>query len=240
MNLAIFDLDHTLLPLDCEWHWINFVATKAGLNPKDAFAPLKPLYADYYERHILDSDAFSDFQLHFMARFERRQLDLWRSEFVKEEIVPVVSEKAINLVKTHQKKGDKTVVCSGTYAYLVEPIATFFDFDAILCGRPEMTESGNFTGHLIGLNSFGANKVVFVKNFLRKSEEKFEKLYFYSDSLNDKPLFDFVDSQGGICVATNADADLLSLAKKRGWETLTLYETGCDSRGHAVRQILGV
>ncbi len=240
MNLAIFDLDHTLLPLDCEWHWINFVAAKAGLNPKEAFAPLKPLYADYYERHILDSDAFSDFQLHFMAQFERRQLDFWRGEFVKEKIVPVVSEKALDLVKSHRKKGDKTAVCSGTYAYLVEPISDFFGFDAILCGVPEMTEDGNFTGRLIGPNSFGANKVIFVKNYLSESSEEFEKLYFYSDSLNDKPLFDFVASKGGICVATNADADLLSLAKEKGWETLTLYEAGSDSRGHAVRQVLGV
>lgn len=240
MNLAIFDLDHTLLPLDCEWHWINFVAAKAGLNPKEAFAPLKPLYADYYERHILDSDAFSDFQLHFMAKFERCQLDLWRGEFVKEKIIPVVSEKAFDLVKSHREKGDKTAVCSGTYAYLVEPISEFFGFDAILCGVPEMTEDGNFTGRLIGPNSFGANKVIFVKNYLSESSEKFEKLYFYSDSLNDKPLFDFVASKGGICVATNADADLLSLAKEKGWETLTLYEAGSDSRGHAVRQVLGV
>ena len=41
MNLAVFDLDHTLLPFDCEWVWINYVASHEGIDPKKAFAPLK-------------------------------------------------------------------------------------------------------------------------------------------------------------------------------------------------------
>ena len=43
MNLAVFDLDHTLLPFDCEWVWINYVASHEGIDPKKAFAPLKPM-----------------------------------------------------------------------------------------------------------------------------------------------------------------------------------------------------
>ncbi len=240
MDLAIFDLDHTLLPFDCEWGWINYVAEKAGLNPREAFAPLKPLYVDYYEKHTLDADAFSRFQMQFMSRFARKDLDLWREEFVREKIAPHVSEKALSLVKSHKDRGDRTAVCSGTYAYLVEPIAKFFGIDAVLCAKPAMDSAGEFLGRLEGPNSFAANKVLFVREYLQECGVTFNKMYFYSDSLNDKPLFDFVDAAGGICVATNPDDALLALAQLRGWKTLWLYGKEENLRANAIREVLGI
>lgn len=240
MKLAVFDLDHTLLSFDCEWSWVNYIAQHEGIDPKEAFAPLKPMYVDYYERHRLDADAFSDFQMHFLARFPRARLDELLADFVREIIRPSISESAKKLVDSYRQRGDITAICSGTYSYVVDPIACLFGINAVLCGKPETDEKGEFTGRLVGLNSFGKNKVEFVRNFLQEKHLSAQTLCFYSDSLNDKPLFDYVESCGGECIAVNAEAALLTYAQTRGWKTLSLYEQQTGAGIASVREIFGI
>lgn len=239
MNLAVFDLDHTLLPFDCEWVWINYVASHEGIDPKKAFAPLKPMYEDYYTRHHLDAEAFSRFQLSFISQFPRTRLDCLLSDFVRETVEPAISEAARDLVSSYIERGDATAICSGSYSYIVVPIARIFGIPEILCGEPETDAAGNFTGRLVGINSFGANKVVFVQNYL-KSHPHIQSVSFFSDSLNDKPLFDYTESLGGQCYAVNAGEDLTATAKSRHWKELTLYTQ--EERGKTVfiADVLGI
>lgn len=47
----------------------------------------------------------------------------------------------------------------------------------------------------------------------------FERTYFYSDSINDLPLLDYVTHP----VATNPDSKLLHVAGTRGWPVMKLF-----------------
>jgi phosphoserine phosphatase len=49
----------------------------------------------------------------------------------------------------------------------------------------------------------------------------FEDVVFYSDSTNDLPLLDRVQTP----VATNPSPALLEIARQRGWRVLQLFET---------------
>ena len=238
MNLAVFDLDHTLLPFDCEWVWINYVARCEGVDPKKAFAPLKPMYEDYYKRHRLDAEAFSRFQLSFIRQFPRIRLDRMLADFVRETVRPAISQAARDLVKSYIEKGDVTAICSGSYSYIVAPIAGIFGISEILCGVPETDGDGNFTGNLVGINSFGANKVVFVRNYLT-AHPQIQSLSFFSDSLNDKPLFDFTQNRGGTCYAVNAGADLTAYARSQHWKELTLYTKEEKNKTVSIENVLG-
>ena len=152
---------------------------------------------------------------------------------------PAISEAARDLVSSYIERGDATAICSGSYSYIVVPIARIFGIPEILCGEPETDAAGNFTGRLVGINSFGANKVVFVQNYL-KSHPHIQSVSFFSDSLNDKPLFDYTESLGGQCYAVNAGEDLTATAKSRHWKELTLYTQEERGKTVSIADVLGI
>ena len=92
--------------------------------------------------------------------------------------------------------------------------------------RAETDERGEFTGRLAGRNSFGPSKIAYVKDFLATDTCRgltAADVVFYSDSMVDMPLFNFVDAAGGTCVAVNASPELAAEADRRGWKKIATY-----------------
>ena len=70
--------------------------------------------------------------------------------------------------------------------------------------------------------SFQAGKITRVKDWLAglgRQWQDFERVSFYSDSVNDLPLLDLVSHP----VATNPTPALADIASARGWPILELF-----------------
>ena len=222
MNLALFDLDHTLIPLDSDYEWGQFLVRVGAVDP-DEFAKRNAAFYAQYEAGTLDPVEYLEFALGTLAQFPRKQLDAWRRQFMEEVILPGIRPAATDLVKQHQRAGDKVAIITATNRFVTEPIAEVFGVETLIAAEPETTAEGEITGKLVGIPTSGPGKVVHTNEWLAsqgKSLVSFGRSYFYSDSQNDIPLLSAVTHP----VATNPNALLKAHAQAQGWPILTLFD----------------
>jgi HAD superfamily hydrolase (TIGR01490 family) len=224
MQLALFDLDHTLLPIDSADTWSHFVVRRGGLDAADYGARIRH-FAETYRAGTFDIEGYVRFQMDLLARFPRATLDRWHEEFMEQYVRPHVRREARTLVDQHRRSGDELALVTGTNAYVVTPIAREFGIEHVLAVEPE-TRNGEFTGGYIGTHTYQDGKVRKVEEWLDRRGLDWSKLgtVFYSDSINDLPLLERVTRP----VVTNGDLRLNAIARERGWETLQLFERAAE------------
>jgi HAD superfamily hydrolase (TIGR01490 family) len=225
MRVALFDLDHTLLPIDSADAWSHFLARAAGLDSETLAARIRA-FGEAYRNGGFDTEAYLAFQMGLLARVERAQLEAWRSRFMDLHVRPHVRREALDLIDAHRRDGDLLALATGTNAFVTAPIAAAFGLPHLIAVRPEERD-GRFTGRYVGGHTYGAGKLRAVEAFLAERGTSFERLQsvaFYTDSVNDLPLLERVAACGGRAVVTNGDERLRRLAQARGWPTLELFE----------------
>ena len=105
MNLALFDLDNTLLNGDSDFEWAQFLIGK-GVLDREVHEARNMEFFEHYKAGTLDIHAFLDFQLAPLARHPRQELDAWHAEFLATRIRPLISPAARALVESHAEAGD--------------------------------------------------------------------------------------------------------------------------------------
>lgn len=219
MNLALFDLDNTILAGDSDYNWSRFLIQEGYLDGAIHAEKNEKFYADY-KAGKLDIYAFVEFQFKPLARNPRTVLNQLLKKYVEEVIKPMITEKARALVKRHQEEGDLIIVITATNSFITKPIAELFGIENLIGTDPEEKE-GEFTGKVSGLPSFKEGKVTRLEAWLKGknlSLASFEKSYFYSDSHNDLPLMQKVTHP----VAVDSDDVLSEYAKSKGWPQISL------------------
>ena len=217
--LTLFDLDHTLLPIDSDYEWGQFLIRMGAVDSEKYNKRNADFYAQY-QKGTLDPVEYLEFALGTLAQFSRHQLNLWHEQFMNEVILPSIKPAARHLLLQHEN--DLIAIVTATNLFVTQPIAKAFGVEHILAAIPEETAQGEFTGKLLGTHSLGQGKVIHVENWLArlgKSWNSFEKSYFYSDSHNDIPLLKQVTHP----IATNPNATLKAIAKDKGWSVLHLF-----------------
>jgi HAD superfamily hydrolase (TIGR01490 family) len=225
MRLALFDLDHTLLPIDSADTWSYFVVRRGGLNAETYGARIRH-FAQTYQVGTFDIEGYVRFQMELLARFPRADLDRWHAEFMEQHVQPNVRREARALIEQHRRAGDALALVTGTNAYVVTPIARVFALEHVLAVEPEVGADGEFTGGWVGTHTYQQGKVRKVEEWLseRGLDWSNTTTVFYSDSINDLPLLERVTR----AVVTNGDARLNAIARERGWETLQLFERAAE------------
>ena len=219
MNLALFDLDNTILAGDSDYNWSRFLIQEGYLDGAIHAEKNEKFYADY-KVGTLDIYAFVEFQFKPLARNPRTVLNQLLKKYVEEVIKPMITEKARALVKRHQDEGDLIIVITATNSFITKPIAELFGIENLIGTDPEEKE-GEFTGKVSGLPSFKEGKVTRLEAWLKNKKlslASFEKSYFYSDSHNDLPLMQKVTHP----VAVDSDDVLSEYAKSKGWPQISL------------------
>ena len=219
MNLALFDLDNTILAGDSDYNWSRFLIQEGYLDGAIHAEKNEKFYADY-KAGTLDIYAFVEFQFKPLARNPRTVLNQLLKKYVEEVIKPMITEKARALVKRHQDEGDLIIVITATNSFITKPIAELFGIENLIGTDPEEKE-GEFTGKVTGLPSFKEGKVTRLEAWLKGknlSLASFENSYFYSDSHNDLPLMQKVTHP----VAVDSDDILSEYAKSKGWPQISL------------------
>ena len=220
-RLALFDLDHTLLPLDSDYQWAVFMAKsgRAG-DPAEALRRNEELM-DRYNASELTAEQAAEFMLGLLAAHPPHLLAAWHEEFMQQVIRPAMTQRAIELVQQHLAAGDLCAVVTATNSFVTAPIARAFGVPTLIATEPEFI-AGRYTGKILGIPSFKHGKVVRVNQWLAGQHQRlddFEESYFYSDSINDLPLLEVVTHP----VVTNPSASLLAVAQQRDWPVLNLF-----------------
>jgi HAD superfamily hydrolase (TIGR01490 family) len=223
-RLALFDLDHTLLPLDSDQAWARFYAS-LGVEGSAGHAQEIDGYYPQYMAGTLDMNEYLDLTLAPLARHARHELDAWHAEFMIRVIEPAIRPEALALVRHHLDAGDLCCIVTATNVFVTAPIAKVLGIEHLLgieLGTDGGDPSARYTGRSTGVASFREGKIVRTEQWLATmgfTLADFKTSYFYSDSLNDLPLMERVTHP----VATNPDPRLRVLARERGWPVIDLF-----------------
>src|SRR5688572_16215798 len=133
MNLALFDLDNTLLAGDSDFEWAQFL-TEQGVLDREVYAARNNAFYQQYKDGTLDIHEFLDFQLKPLSRHPRRVLDAWHGQFMQRKILPIVRPRARELVERH--RGDLRVIITATNSFVTAPIAREFGIDQLIATEP--------------------------------------------------------------------------------------------------------
>ena len=219
MELALFDLDNTLLAGDSDFEWAQFLISK-GVLDKEVHEARNQVFYDQYKAGTLDIFEFLDFQLKPLARHSRAQLDAWHREFMETRIRPMMTAKSQALVRAQLESGAVVAVVTATNSFVTGPIVRAFGIPHLVATIPAQ-ENGAFTGKPRGTPAFKAGKIERVEAWLESLGlcwESFGKSSFYSDSHNDLPLMNKVANP----VAVDPDDTLRAHASAHGWPVISL------------------
>jgi len=219
MNLALFDLDNTLLISDSDFEWAQFLIEQRVLD-REVYEARNLKFYEQYKDGTLDIHQFLDFQLKPLSRHSRIQLDVWHNEFMAKRILPLIAPGAHELINKHMLGGDLCVIITATNRFVTAPIAQALGINNLIATEPEQ-KNGEFTGQVSGAPCFREGKITRLENWLDERNLtwlSFLESWFYSDSLNDMPLLNKVSRP----VAVDPDTTLKSYAEKNNWPIISL------------------
>lgn len=218
MALTIFDLDETLIAADSDHEWGQYVVDKGLVDAQEH----KKKNDDFYEQYKagqLDIDEYLQFSCSVLTQYSIEDLHRFRAEFVAQRILPIILEKAQDLVKKHRQLGDTLLVITSTIEFVTRPIVDEFGIDILIAPDPEIV-ANRYTGRIVGVPSFAAGKVTRLEQWLANRQDSLEGSFFYSDSHNDLPLLRLVDNP----VAVDPDPILREKAEENQWPIISLRD----------------
>ncbi len=221
MNLAMFDLDNTLLGGDSDYLWGEFLVEN-GIVDGEVYERENQRFYAAYKAGTLDIYQFLEFALHPLATHDPAILYAWRERFVEEKIRPIMLPKAAELLQRHREAGDTLLIVTATNRFVTQPIAEAFGVPHLLATEAEM-KNGRYTGRTFGIPCFQHGKVQRLEYWLEATGHSLEGSWFYSDSLNDLPLLSRVTHP----VAVDPDETLANHAQQQGWQVISLR--ACDA-----------
>ena len=227
-RLALFDLDHTLLPLDSDYHWADFLARSGRIGDPEAALRRNDELMDRYNAGILTAAETYDFMLGLLTHGSLEELQAWHAEYMDAVVHPAIETVALELVEKHQSQGDLCAIVTATNEFVTRPIADAFNISHLVATTPEFAD-GRYTGRVWGTPSYQAGKIKRVQDWLAtlgKRLEDFDETWFYSDSINDLPLMQIVSHP----VATNPSPALRDIAIENDWPILDLFLQLQDSK----------
>ncbi|HQR10633.1 MAG TPA: HAD family hydrolase [Casimicrobiaceae bacterium] len=217
--LALFDLDHTLLPNDTDEQWVEFLLARDKLD-RAAFDAANLELGQRYRRGEAGEIEYVEFYLSTLAPFTAEELELLHREFMQERILPSIPAAARALIAKHRRLGHFMIMTTATSRFLSGPIAHELGFENHIATEPEMKQ-GRYTGRTVGTPNMREGKVERLLVWLAQRDLRlsdFRESWFYSDSQNDLPLLSHVTHP----VAVNADPVLAAHARHKGWPQIVI------------------
>ena len=221
MNLCLFDLDHTLLPLDSDHEFGEFIIRQGLVDGADYRSRNDAFYQQYCDGTLVLDDyiAFTTSVWRHMSPPEQAAL---QQAYMGEVILPALKPQAVELVERHRAQGDLLAIVTATNEFVTRPIADAFGVEDLIAVRLQRDEQGRVTGRIDGVPSFREGKITRVEQWLSDQGRhlgQFDRVSFYSDSPNDLPLLERATDP----VATNPSPELEAVAQSRGWRILRLF-----------------
>lgn len=221
MNLTLFDLDGTLIPVDSD-HSFGAFMVEVGWVDGEAWGRRNDEFFAQYNAGTLDLPAYIEFAT---SAWRSRPLDealAMRERFMAEVMHPALRPQARELVERHRADGDLIALVTATNEFVTAPIAAAFGIEHLIAVELQRDEQGRYTGAIRGVPSFREGKITRVQDWLQglgAQWRDFERVSFYSDSTNDLPLLERVSHP----VATNPSPSLARIASERGWPQIQLF-----------------
>ena len=224
MNIALFDLDHTLLPIDSDYTWARFTNEIGWTDPEESLRQ-NDIFYQQYVAGTLDMCEYVRFVTRAVRAHTLREAQAAQQRYLDEFIRPQITRPALDLLAAHRQAGDALVMITATNRFIAGPIGEALGFadDHIIATELQRDTRGHITGEIDGEPNLREGKVHNFGLWLARRNLASEqvRVTFYSDSMNDLPLLE----RAAVPVATNPDDRLRAHATREGWRILDLFPT---------------
>lgn len=220
-SLALFDLDHTLLPIDSDYAWGVFTQEIGWTDPV-VFKQRNDEFYEHYKAGTLDVHEYVRFATEAVRLRGPAEAEAAHERFMETVIRPAIRAEALALLQKHAADGDQLAIVTATNEFVTAPIARALGVEQLIAVQLERGADGWITGEIAGVPSLREGKVTRVQQWLAGRGWSWDAVEctFYSDSINDLALLEKVDHP----VATNPDTRLRAIAAERGWRILDLFD----------------
>lgn len=187
-SVAAFDFDGTITYFDS---LVPFLWTLSG---KKTFVNLF-LELPHLAKYLFGLASRQTFKERLLKRFI---LDKPISEiremgrlYAQSMLPKLIKGKALRCIDWHKKQGHRLVLISANLDVYLEPWGKSVGFDEIICSKLEVNGMSRVTGHLLGKNCWGEEKIRRLIEVMGKKENY--QLFAYGDSAGDEPLLKLSD-----------------------------------------------
>jgi HAD superfamily hydrolase (TIGR01490 family) len=219
-KIALFDLDHTLIPFDSDFEWNEFTIA-LGWRDAEQFRRANDAFFAQYRDGTLNIHDYVRFATQAIRDKGTIESIAAHARFMEAVVLKGIHKPALDLVHSHQKDSDAVVIVTATNEFVTRPIADAFGVRELIAIDLARDAQGELTGEILGVPSFREGKVTRVQAWLAARNLGWQDVEttFYSDSMNDLALLEKATHP----VATNPDDRLRKLATERGWRILDLF-----------------
>ena len=224
MDLAIFELDHTLICDDSHNLWLHWLVSQ-GYTPRDELSHYRlnavhqhntpasgvicPQTTERYRRYLSQT-------LQPMSGLNCATVANWVQRFIHRDIMPRVYPQARERLDWHRMRGDEILIISASGDHLVMPVARRLGANAGL-GLQAGIVNQRFSGRVEGKLTFHEGRLERLKLWLENRDPTFyQQIFAYSHTLYDQPLLEFAD----VATVINASEPLQKFAAAKGWHNL--------------------
>ncbi|RYF58292.1 MAG: HAD-IB family hydrolase, partial [Comamonadaceae bacterium] len=164
-QLALFDLDHTLLPIDSDYSWGVFTQEIGWTDPQ-AFKERNDEFFEHYKAGTLDIHDYVRFATEAVRLRGPVEAQAAHERFMRTVIGPAIRPEALALVHQHRQRGDQVVIVTATNEFVTRPIALAFGVEELIAVELARGEDGWITGEIAGVASIREGKVERVAQWL--------------------------------------------------------------------------
>ncbi|MBT0569174.1 HAD-IB family hydrolase [Curvibacter sp. CHRR-16] len=219
-RVALFDLDHTLIPFDSDHSWGDYMTSLGWADA--AFKARGDAFYQDYSNGTLDIHEYVRFSVAPVVQRGAQASHAAHQGYMREVVQPQILPVAQDMVRQHLDAGDEVIIVTATNVFVTQPIAAAFGVKHLIGIDLAIDPStGWYNGEIAGVPSFKEGKVQRVGDWLAARGWSWDSVHVtaYSDSKNDIPMLE----KANVAIATNPDATLRALAQERGWRILDIF-----------------
>ncbi len=188
-TVAVFDFDGTLTTRgDTLLPFLQRVVGRRRLW--SALVALTPVLAGYALGRIPNWRAKEALLVRCLEGYSAAELARLGEQFAQEELCRWLNPAAVERLRFHQRRGDRTVLISASLEVYLQPWGRLMGFDAVLGTRLALV-ADQVSGRIAGRNCYGPEKVERLRQWLGNPFSY--ELYAYGDSRGDRELLACVD-----------------------------------------------
>jgi HAD superfamily hydrolase (TIGR01490 family) len=213
-DLAIFDIDGTLLRGSSERRFWRYLWTQRRQGPRQLLAYLLFLlrYVSVGGIHSIKKNKAYLTGLD-TATIERLAADFVASDFPQNKFAPVVAK-----LKQHLARGDVVLLLSGTLQPIADALARVLGVKHVCATLCEEIH-GTYRSGPPDRHPFYHSKVPLAREFAAQYNLDLSRATAYSDSYHDTELLESV----GFPIVVNGDRKLLPTALERNWKVMRIH-----------------
>ena len=173
---------------------------------------------DAYLNGTLQMEDWGKFSLVFYDGKTAEDIKETMERFFKEVFEPMINIFALKKIHHHHENNDYLLLATATNEIIAKFAAARLGFDDYVATKIVKKEQMIYTNQIEFPPAFKEGKLTMVQQWIEDQKWVGKESFFYSDSVNDLPLLDYVSHP----IATNPDNQLREIAEERGWDILDL------------------